>query len=135
MEAQCQCGQFHAHAADEARPYVILCHCADCQRRSGSPFGMIAYYPDESVETGGRSCEFARDTYSGNRLVSQFCPECGSTLVVLLSKNPDLIGIPVGAFADPAFPGPDIAVWEQRRHDWIELPDGVHRFERGTDLK
>lgn len=136
MEAQCQCGKLKAVSAEGAEPRIVtLCHCTDCQKRSGSPFGVIAYFSKDSITIAGNAREFERDTYSGNRLTSGFCPSCGSTIYVLLSKNPDMIGIPVGAFSDPGFPAPHIAVWEQNRHDWIELPETVRPFERGTDLK
>jgi hypothetical protein len=26
------------------------------------------------------------------------------------------------AFADPSFPAPNIAVWEESRHPWVSLP-------------
>ena len=34
-----------------------------------------------------------------------------------------LIAIPVGALADPAFPPPQVSVWEERKHDWLVVPD------------
>lgn len=36
---------------------------------------------------------------------------------------PNLIGVAVGAFADPAFPRPEQAVWDKDKHAWVELPD------------
>jgi len=35
---------------------------------------------------------------------------------------PGYIAIAVGNFADPDFPAPSIAVWEQSRHPWVSLP-------------
>jgi hypothetical protein len=34
---------------------------------------------------------------------------------------PDLIAVAVGAFADPSFPAPSQAVWDERRHHWVTL--------------
>jgi len=42
---------------------------------------------------------------------------------------PDLIGIAVGAFADPDFPVPEQSVWTQDKHRWIELPDSMTQFD------
>ena len=135
MEASCQCGQLRATVADDATSFTVLCHCTDCQRRSGSPFGVIGYFGSEAVTIGGEAGEFSRTNNSGNRVTSGFCKSCGSTIYVLLSKNDALIGIPVGTFADPDFPMPVRAVWDQRRHHWVELPDAIMKFERGTDGK
>jgi hypothetical protein len=40
-------------------------------------------------------------------------------------RGPERIAVPVGAFADPAFPPPRISVWESRKHAWVELPAGI----------
>ena len=135
MEASCQCGQLQAHVANEARSFTILCHCSACQRRSGSPFGVIGYFPKNAVGIEGDAREFSRENDLGNIVTNGFCPACGSTIYVVLSKNTDLIGVPVGAFADPGFPRPDLAVWEQNRHDWVSLPEAVQCYQRGTDQK
>ena len=133
MQASCQWGRLTATIDDRAEPMVVLCHCTDCQRRTGSPFGVIGYFPKEAVTIRGGAKEFARDTYSGHRLINGFCPDCGSTIYVLLTKNEALVGVPVGALADPRLPVPARAVWEQNRHAWVTLPETVERFERGTD--
>lgn len=135
MKAQCQCGGLRADIAGGAQPLTIACHCAQCQRRSGSPFGVLAYFLKELVQIEGEAREFTRGSFLGTSVTNGFCPECGSTVYVLLEKNPMMTGIPVGAFADSEFPTPAIAVWEQEKHHWVELPDGIHRFVRGTDGK
>ena len=43
-------------------------------------------------------------------------------------RMPDAVAVPIGAFADPAFPPPRISVWESRRHPWVAVPeDAEHR--------
>ena len=59
------------------------------------------------------------------------CPCCGSTVYLNLSKQPALIGVPVGAIADPNFPGPHVSIWEQSMHHWITIPDGPRHFPQG----
>ncbi len=48
MHAQCLCGQLSAELPGPI-DQVVACHCTACQRRSGSPFGTIAYYPQGDV--------------------------------------------------------------------------------------
>jgi hypothetical protein len=38
----------------------------DCQRRSGSPFGVLAYYPADQITIKGNAKRFARPTSEGN---------------------------------------------------------------------
>jgi hypothetical protein len=33
-----------------------------------------------------------------------------------------MIAVPVGAFADPTFPPPQVAVYCERRHPWAIMP-------------
>ena len=55
------------------------------------------------------------------------CPECGATVFHTGGDSEDLI-IPVGAFADPAFPPPEISVWEEPNHGWVVVPDEVEHI-------
>ena len=42
-KARCQCGSLSATATGD--PLMIgVCHCEECQRRTGSAFGLGAYY-------------------------------------------------------------------------------------------
>lgn len=131
--ARCQCGNLTAEIADDAEPMVVVCHCIDCQRRSGSQFGSIAYYPVDRVAVSGEAREFARPTDSGNTFTTGFCPGCGSTVYARASRMPEIVGVTVGTIADPTFPQPARSVYEQSRHHWIALPDDTPGFARGRD--
>lgn len=39
-----------------------------------------------------------------------------------IDKMPGLVAVPVGAFGDPGFPAPKVAVYEARRHPWAIMP-------------
>jgi hypothetical protein len=123
-EAACSCGQLRV--ATEGEPIgVLVCHCLACQRRTGSAFGWQAWFPRERVRISGRSREYARIADDGEPRVFGFCPDCGATLHCRIDSDPERIAVPVGAFADPAFPPPRVSVWESRKHGWVALPDGV----------
>jgi hypothetical protein len=133
MKASCQCGKLTAIIADKAEATTVLCHCRDCQRRTGSPFGTIAYFPQEAVTVSGNPREFTRQTDAGNSFTTGFCPECGSTVYAKASRMPEITGVPVGAFADPSFPMPARSVYEQSRYFWAVLPEGMTHHPRGRD--
>ena len=123
-EAACSCGQLQAVA--EGEPIrVSVCHCLACQRRTGSAFGFQARYLRERVSLSGQSREFVRISEDGDSRTFNFCPECGATVYYGLGSEPDAVAIPVGAFADPAFPPPGRSVYESRKHEWVTLPSGV----------
>ena len=126
--AQCQCGELRAIASGEPMR-VSVCHCLDCQRRSGSVFAMQARFAAEDVEVLGESREWARKGDEGAGAVFHFCPTCGSTVFYRLVDYPGFLTIPVGAFADPQFPAPKVSVYEERKHAWVSLPADIEHYD------
>jgi hypothetical protein len=133
MQASCQCGSLTAAIDDGAEPTPVICHCIDCQKRSGSPFGAMAYYPEAAVSFAGEAREYSRPTDSGNTFTTGFCPACGSTLYGKASGFPGIVGVTVGTIGDPAFPAPARSVYEQSRHHWLALPEATAGFAKGRD--
>ena len=123
-EATCSCGQLRV--TTEGEPLrVSICHCHECQRRTGSVFSSQARFRREQVTIVGGSSSWVRQAESGNTLTFQFCPTCGSTVFWLNDGLPDIVMVAIGAFADRDFPAPGIAVWDSCRHPWVVLPEGT----------
>ena len=119
-QAACVCGQLKIACEGEPR-LVSICHCLECQRRTGSVYGVQAWFArDQIASVVGETREFRRVADSGNAVTFRFCPVCGATIHWEAAKRPGFVAIAVGAFADPSFPTPRVAVWEKRRHDWVE---------------
>jgi hypothetical protein len=128
--AQCACGSVRLVAIGEPSS-VVACHCLACQRRTGSVFGVGAYFPSEQVTVTGATREYVRPTEAGNQFFTYFCPTCGTSTHWQTSKNPGLLGVAVGAFADASFPQPIRSVWEQSMHTWVEIPAAEQHFAKG----
>jgi hypothetical protein len=107
---------------------VSVCHCYDCQRRSGSVFAAQARFPADAVAISGEHKVYEHVGDSGNSASFQFCPVCGSTLWFHALPDRALYAIPVGAFADKDFPIPHYTVWEDRKHDWVTICDEVIEY-------
>jgi hypothetical protein len=104
---------------------ISICHCLDCQKRTGSAFGYQARFPADQVTVEGEMKEFERPGDSGHTVTFRFCPLCGSTVYWTLPSQPGLIAVAVGAFADADYPPPWFSVYERRRHEWVEVPTSV----------
>jgi hypothetical protein len=125
--ATCSCGQLSVvRLGDPIR--VSICHCLACQRRTGSVFGVQARFASDRVEIRGTSATFVRVGDSGGRIRFHFCPDCGGTVHYAMESRPDVVGIPVGAFADPDFPAPVRSVYEDRMHAWVVVPPEVEHL-------
>ena len=126
--AACSCGKLEI--VTEGEPTRIsVCHCLDCQRRSGSAFAFQARFPEDEVTISGPSSQYTRTADSGNRATFHFCPDCGSTVYYRLDAVPGSIAVAVGAFADPGFPAPTVSVYEERKHAWVALPADAEHFD------
>ncbi len=123
--ASCSCGQLRLTC--EGEPVRIsICHCLECQRRTGSVFGTQARFGRAQVTAiEGSATRYERVGDEGNTITFHFCGGCGSTVYWVMSGDPDLIAVAVGAFADPGFPAPRRSVYERRRHAWAAVPDTV----------
>jgi len=123
--ASCRCGQLTATATGEP-VRVSVCHCLDCQRRSGSAFAAQVRFPAEQVTIAGNSTEYAHAGGGGNIARFHFCPTCGDSVYFTNDTIPETIAIALGTLANPFAFTPNFSVWENRKHDWIEITgDGI----------
>jgi hypothetical protein len=107
-----------------------MCHCLACQRRTGSAFSIQARFTSDRVHVVGRFSDYVRASDQGDKeLTFRFCPHCGATVFFTGSDAPDVIAVPVGAFADPSFPPPTVSVYESRRHPWLAVPEPIEHEE------
>jgi hypothetical protein len=127
-QAACSCGKLSVSTTGEP-VRVSVCHCLECQKRTGSAFGANARFPVERVAVVGESGVYRRTGDSGSLISFHFCKSCGSTVYWQIDKVPGLMAIAVGAFADPNFPPPRVSVYGQRMHAWIGLPEGIERLD------
>lgn len=127
-QASCSCGKLTI--ATRGEPVRIsICHCLACQKRTGSAFGVQARFPEDAVTIDGESREFARTGDEGTTARFHFCPDCGAIVFWRMDAIPGFVAVPVGAFADPAFPAPRVSVYGIRKHAWVNLPEGIESHD------
>jgi hypothetical protein len=81
------------------------------------------------VTISGASTQFVRVGDAGSRTQFHFCPDCGATVYYRTEGGGEHIAIPVGAFAEPSFPGPTVSVYEERMHSWVRMPEDIEHLE------
>lgn len=127
----CTCGALKVTTEGEPS-LVLVCNCTLCQRRTGSVFGVSAYFPKDTVTVSGQAKRFTRGSDSGRKGRCYFCAECGTTLYWDAESRPNLRGVAVGCFAGPAFPGPQQVNWTEHQHPWVRFPDGLPHNRKGA---
>jgi hypothetical protein len=115
---------------------VTICHCAWCQRRTGTAFGTEVVFNSDQVEMAGT--EIARYRHvsdeSGRWLDVEFCRCCGTNLGFTLEAVPGVRTLPAGAFDDPTGITSDRYkfrhVFLRSRREWSDLSPYVEQHER-----
>ena len=130
-DAQCRCGALKLKVNEQAKS-TIACHCLACQRRTGSLFGIGAFYSVDSVEMFGASTEFVHIGDSGRKVRNYFCPTCGSTVYWKPDALPTMIGVAVGALAAPDSPAPSLSIFERSKHHWVQFDGEIEHFREGS---
>lgn len=108
-----------------------LCHCTFCKRRTGSAFGMYAYFGERAVEIKSgilKAYEYRSDE-SNRWLRTEFCPTCGTTITATAEALPGARMIAVGTFDDPNWIKPKASVFTRSALHWVAFPPDLEIFE------
>lgn len=130
--ARCSCGALTLTLPDGPQ-VVIACHCVECQRRTGAPFGAGAFYPATAVIISGTAKQYTRDATSGGKVHSYFCPDCGSSVYWKADNLPSMIGVAVGALSGAGqFPAPAKSIFERSKHNWVQIDGAGEHLPLGS---
>ena len=133
-EGGCLCGAVRYRV--KAEPVRgSACHCTFCQRRTGSAFGVGAYFNEADVEftrRGPTKTYEHRSDETARWLRMEFCLNCGGTVTWTAEALPGLRAIAGGSFDDPKWFQPKRFSWMRSAHPWIIAPPGVEIFQQGT---
>lgn len=122
----CQCGQIRYRIT--ADPLTLaVCHCRDCQRQSGSAFGMSLIVPESAFElTSGALKTFETRTDSGRVKTCAFCPDCGVRIYNATSARKS---IKAGTLDDVSRLQPRAHFWTGRKQPWTVLPTDLPCYD------
>jgi hypothetical protein len=128
-EGGCQCGMIRYRVTGD--PLAVgICHCTECQRQSGSAFGMSFIVSKDAFRlVRGEPKTFARPSDSGRPVLCAFCPECGTRIYHEARWMQGVINVKPGTLDDTSILRPTIEVWTARKHSWLGLPPDVRSFE------
>lgn len=117
----CFCGQItYAATIDPAQ--VFICHCTDCQRNSGTAYGVVvSVAPGQFHLSSGRlkTCDKVAD--SGNIRVLAFCPDCGTRIHATSKGDPQgFMGLRLGTVDQRAQLTPAAQVFCRSALGWVQ---------------
>lgn len=100
MEGGCHCGTVRYKVM--AKPMAVnACHCTDCKRLSGGPFGLYLHVAKDALDIrAGARDRFVRTGGSGNAIPIERCATCGTRMWHLPEVAPDLVILCAGTLDD-----------------------------------
>ena len=135
---RCICGAV-AYEAAGPPDLVIICHCAFCQRATGSAFLVEPIWRDQDfrVTAGTPKRHVARSAGSGKRVTLHFCKTCGTKLFQTMERFRGVVGVYGGTLDTPAIAAEARQTWRifaDEAQATAVTPPGVdvwrrHRFE------
>ena len=108
-----------------------VCHCEDCRKVTGSPFGVSFRVLKDRFSMDGKTASYVKAADSGVMLTRHFCPSCGSPLFTESTNHPDAIYVKAGTLDQPAAIRIERQAWIASRVDWAAIPAGIASYEKG----
>jgi hypothetical protein len=127
---RCICEAIHYRVTEEPLT-VYACHCTDCQKRSGSAFGLSMWVRRTAIEvTKGEATLHVSLSAEGRPRHGRICAQCGARLWSEPPKNPGLSVVRPGTLDDTSWIKPVAHIWTRSAQPWFVFPPGAVKFEQ-----
>ena len=130
----CHCGALRYTVTMPPR-WMHACHCTDCQRHTGSAFGLVVAVPEARFHLTGTPKLVQRVLGSGKIRQRWTCPACGTWICddPVVIDGDDVRYVRGGTFDDTSWVGPQIHFWIRSKQPWFVLPNDatVHPTQPG----
>lgn len=130
-EGGCLCGAVRYRVTGQPTRTAV-CHCTFCQRRTGSAFGISAYFAEQDVAiTQGVLHPYEHRSDESRRwLKMEFCPTCGTTVTWTAELFPGERAVAGGTLDDPNWLKLDRHLWTRSAQHWMVFPAEIQRIEK-----
>ena len=116
----CHCGKIAFEA--EVEPGTVgVCHCADCQKLTGSAFRANISAPAPGFRlVRGSPRVYIKTADSGARRAHAFCADCGTPIYAAAETAPDAYSLRIGTLDQRQDLGaPRRQIWTKRALPWV----------------
>lgn len=132
ITGRCLCGGVTYNAHAEAVVHAV-CHCADCQRQTGSPFTVFVGVPRAAFCVEGSTLASFSTTGEDHGGVTErnFCSRCGAPVFSISPLTPELVFIKAGSLDDSSWLEPAMEFWTSSAQRWSPHFSHAVQLERG----
>jgi hypothetical protein len=127
MRGGCLCGKVR-YSANTDPALVAVCHCKNCQRQAGTAFSVVVAIPKSDLTITGTLKTYRDTGDSGQPVLRNFCPECGSPVTSDVAVMPQLVFLKAGTLDDTSWVDPKMHVYCDSMQKWTTIAEGSQRF-------
>ena len=120
VTGSCHCGAI-AYEAEVEPGTIGMCHCADCQKLTGSAFRANIQAPAAGFRLlRGTPRRYVKTADSGAKRAHAFCGDCGGPIYASAVQDPPTYSLRVGALDQRYDLGAPVRqIWVHRRLPWV----------------
>lgn len=133
VSGSCHCGAIRFTATVDKNK-VMVCHCTDCQKLTGSAFRVVVPAPIASLVLHGEPKRYVKTAESGAQRTQAFCPECGSPVFSVALENPTQVSLRVGSLDQRNELLPYLQIWQRSALPWVNAIASVQGCEQQQAL-
>jgi hypothetical protein len=130
IDGRCHCGEITFEAEVDPNA-VTICHCADCQRLTGSAFRVAVPAPAAHFVLRGEPRTFVKTADSGNKRRHAFCGACGTPIYACALDDPQNYSLRVGTITQRASLSPRRQLRRRSALDWVDRLAALPASETG----
>ena len=118
VDGRCHCGAI-AYTAEVDPELAAICHCADCQCFSGSPFrASVPTKVEDFHLLSGAPKTYVKIADSGKKRLQAFCGECGSPVYASDVETPKILNLRLGGIRQRAEIPARRQIWRSSALPW-----------------
>src|SRR5579864_2523273 len=125
----CLCGKVR-YSAEGEPVFVGVCHCAYCQKFTGSAFGVVVAVRKPAFSLQGKVTTYSKTGDTGKSISRQFCPECGSSIADEADAMPGMVMIASGTLDDTSWVKPRSQIYCDSAQSWVKLGGEMQSFPK-----
>lgn len=115
---------------------IIACHCANCQKASGSGMSHNAIIATSAVTfTADTPKVYADTAQSGNTLHRYFCADCGSPIYSQREKSPEMTVNKVGSLDNTHAMKLILNIWTASARPWVHIDPASEQHPENRPAK
>ena len=125
----CLCGKVRYRVTGKAIA-MTLCQCSNCQRSTGSAFGIFVAYPKDAVTVEQGEVKTYNDQGDGAIVQRAFCGDCGSPVYAEPTGFGPVVSLLGGTLDDKSDLKPTVSGWCNSGQPWLTLPSEIEQMDK-----